>query len=93
MTLSFEPIAPAYHSLHTRPTGLRPPARGAADLLEAIGDRELPDAVITRARREELKELACALRARLSSHEIMYLAGTLEVEANGKRAEEEVRRP
>ena len=58
--------------------------RRAAARLQAVGDGELPDANLTDARRRSLRKHACALRARLSSHELMYLASALEVEANGK---------
>jgi hypothetical protein len=58
-----------------------------ASFRAAVG--ELPDSVLTEARRRSVKKHACALRARLSSHELMYLVGALEVRANGKRAEEE----
>lgn len=58
-----------------------------ASLRAAAG--ELPDSVLTEARRRSLKKLAGAIRACLSSHELMYLVGALEVRANDKRAEEE----
>lgn len=74
----------AYHK--TNPRHVR---NGAAVLLEVAGDRELPDANLTEVQRTLLKGLAHDLRVRLSSCELIYLAGAVEVEANGKRSEEE----
>ena len=59
--------------------------------LEAVGDRDLPDARPNEAQRQALKDFARSLRARFSSHELVYLASAVEVQANERRAEEEGR--
>ncbi len=50
---------------------------------------ELPDAHPNEAQRQALRGLARSLRSRLSSRELVYLAGAVEVEANARRAEED----
>ena len=81
-----------YHSPHAQPTPLEHlKGKLALRLLEAAGHRELPDATLTEDRSLTLKDLARALRANFSSHELFYLAGAVEAEANAKRAEEESR--
>ena len=57
-------------------------------VLEAAGDVELPDANLTEMQRLALKELAHRLGPRLSSHEFVFLASTVEVEAHAKREKE-----
>lgn len=61
-------------------------------VLKAIGDRELPDAVLTKARREELKEQARVFKAGFSPLERIYVAGYLEDDALQERAESGRRR-
>jgi len=58
-------------------------------VLEAIGDRELPDSTLTEVRRQFLKEQVFAAAPRLSPHELMFLAGAFEDAANRKTAQEE----
>ena len=60
-------------------------------VLEAVGDRELPDARPNESQRQALKDFARSLRARFSSHELVYLASAVEVQANERRVEEERR--
>jgi hypothetical protein len=55
---------------------------------EAVGDRNLPDARPNESQRQALKDFARSLRARYSSHELVYLASAVEVQANEQRAEE-----
>jgi hypothetical protein len=68
------------------------PKRGGrsaqVDVLEAAGSGELPDSVLTEARRTELREEVRTDAARLSDHEAMYKAGAYETEARAKRARE-----
>ena len=56
---------------------------------EAVGDRDLPDARPNESQRQVLKDFARSLRTRFSSHELVYLASAIEVEANIIRAAEE----
>jgi len=56
--------------------------------LAATGDDELPDANLTEERRHTMKRVARAFGWHFTSHELIYLAGALEAEANAKRAEE-----
>ncbi len=58
-------------------------------LLEATGDRELPDATLTQAQKRLLKEQVRATAPHLSSHELMFLAGAFEFAANWTRAQQE----
>ena len=58
-------------------------------ILEAVGDRDLPDARPNEAQKQALKDFARSLRARFSSIELSYLASAVEVEANLIRAAEE----
>ncbi len=60
-------------------------------ILEAVGDRDLPDAWPNESQRQALKDFARSLRERFSSHELVYLASAVEVQANEQRAEEEGR--
>lgn len=60
-------------------------------LLADAGDRELSDAYPNESQRQVLKDLARSLRLRFSSRELAYLASTVEVEANTRRAEEDGR--
>jgi len=57
-------------------------------VLTSIGDRELPDATITEARRRDLKEDVRLAEARLSSHQLMFLSCAYEDAARRKRAGE-----
>ncbi len=57
-------------------------------ILEAVGDRDLPDANPNASQRQALKDLARSLRPCFSSRELAYLASAVEVEANMRRAEE-----
>jgi hypothetical protein len=59
-----------------------------SNILEVIGDRELPDAHPNELQRQALKDLARSLRLRFSSRELVYLASVVEVEANLMRAVE-----
>jgi hypothetical protein len=61
-------------------------------VLEAVGDRDLPDARPNESQRQALKDFARSLRTRFSSHELVYLASAVEVEANLIRAAEETGR-
>jgi hypothetical protein len=63
----------------------------SSPVLEAVGDRDLPDARPNEAQKQALKDFASYLRARFSSHELVYLASAVEVQANERRAEEEGR--
>ena len=58
-------------------------------LIAAARDQGPPDITLSPSVREFLKERVHAAEARLSSHELMYLAGAFEVAANRKRVEEE----
>jgi hypothetical protein len=60
-----------------------------SNILEVIGDRELPDAQPYVSRRRLLKDLAHSFRPRFSACELAYLASAVEVEANLVRAAEE----
>jgi hypothetical protein len=57
--------------------------------LEVIGDQGPPDAQPNESQRQALKDLARSLGLWLSSRELVYLAGAVEVEANLVRATEE----
>jgi hypothetical protein len=61
-------------------------------VLEAVGDRDLPDARPNASQKQALKDFARSLRARFSSHELVYLASAVEAEANLIRAAEETGR-
>ncbi len=61
-----------------------------SNVLEVIGDRELPDAQPNESQRRVLKDLARSLQARFSYRELAYLAGAIEVEANLIRDAEEI---
>jgi hypothetical protein len=61
----------------------------SSPVLEAVDDRELPDARPNESQRQALKDLARSLRPRFSSRELAYLASAVEVEANLVRAAEE----
>lgn len=71
----------AYHRINNH----KHVRNGAAALLKVAGDGELPDANLTEAQRITLKELARDLRVRLSSLELIYLAGAIEAEARRGR--------
>ena len=60
-------------------------------VLEAVSDRDLPDAWPNESQRQALNDFARSLRARFSSHELVYLASAVEVQTNERRAEEEGR--
>jgi hypothetical protein len=62
-----------------------------SSVLEAVSGRDLPDARPNESQRHALKDFARSLRARFSSHELVYLASAVEVQANEQRAEEEGR--
>jgi hypothetical protein len=75
---------------YRRSTNNAQPERGhaAIALLEGVGYRELPDATLTEAQRQDLKCEALRLEARYSSYELIFLSSALEPAANRKRAEE-----
>lgn len=60
--------------------------RGSAAMrrLQAAGDRELPDTVLTAERRALLKQTARDIAEVSDEHELMFLAGALEHEARRK---------
>jgi hypothetical protein len=59
-----------------------PRGSSAVTVLEAAGERELPDANLNESQRRILKDLARSLRPLLTVRELAYLAGAVEVEAN-----------
>jgi hypothetical protein len=65
------------------------PPKPSTIVLQAIGDRELPDAHPSESQRRVLKDLARSLGPRFSSRELAYLASAVEAEASAKRAAEE----
>lgn len=52
--------------------------------LKALGDVELPDSKLTHRQREHLKQTARIFAGNRSEHELMFLAGALEHEAQRK---------
>ncbi len=60
--------------------------RSALALLEAAGDRELPDARVTAADRRCVKRILAGLEPRLSYEALMFLACASEDAARRKRA-------
>ena len=70
----------------TNPRGSSP-----SPVLDEVGDQGLPDARPNEAQRQALKDFARSLRARFSSHELVFLASALEVQANERRTEDEGR--
>jgi hypothetical protein len=58
-------------------------------IMEAVGHREPHDTNPIESKRKALKGLARTLGMWLSSRELVYLAGAVEVEANLARAVEE----
>jgi hypothetical protein len=61
----------------------------SSPVLEVVGDGELPDAHPNESQRQALKDFACSLRARFTSHELAFLASAVEAQANLARAAEE----
>jgi hypothetical protein len=52
--------------------------------LKQLGDRELPDVKLTIVRRQELRQRATHIAVEYDEHELMFLAGALEHEAQRK---------
>lgn len=77
---------------HNPPEAKPPEQIGHTEVLclEAFGNRELPDATLTEAQRLPLREGVRTVAARLSSHEMMYLANAFEDAAIRKRVEEDL---
>jgi hypothetical protein len=67
------------------------PEPSSVAVLQAIGDRELPDARPNASQRQHLRDPARSLR--FSSLELAYLTSAVEAEANSMRAREEADAP